>query len=116
MYSYCDACKFMHDSKAAAAHPQYEEATPPPAVPSTYDEDDMWDYENTWEGDYDERDFEDFVDATAYAFTKAKGKSKGKANPREKARAKAAARSGKRGVLANGSLRELLANSTNGRI
>ena len=54
--SYGDAFKFMHDSNAAVAHPKYEEANPSPAVPATYNEDDMWDYDNTWDGDYDERD------------------------------------------------------------
>ena len=67
----------MHDSKAAAAHPKYEEAIHPSAVLATYDEDDLWDYENTWEGDDDERDCEDSVDAAAYAFTKGKGDIQG---------------------------------------
>ena len=76
--SYGDTCKLMHDSEAALAHSKYEEANPPPAVPATYDEDDLWDYDNTWEGDHDERDLEDSVEATAYAFTKGNGTCKGK--------------------------------------
>ena len=64
--SYGDACEFLNDSKAAVAHPKYEEPDP---VLAAYTADEIQDYDNTWDGDYDDRDFEESADAIACAFT-----------------------------------------------
>ena len=86
--SYGDACKFLRDSKAAVVHPKYEEPDPYPAVPATYTEDEIRDYDKIWDGDCDETDCEESVHATAYAFTKGKGKSKGKGKGKSKGKSK----------------------------
>ena len=90
--SYGDACKCLHDTKAVVAQTRYEEPEPPTAE---YTTDDIQEYGNTWDGDYDERDYEDPTDATALAFTKGKGKSKGKGKGRSKGKGKGKGKSKK---------------------
>ena len=60
---------FLHDTKAAVAQTKYEEPEP---VHAAYTADEIQDYDHTWDGDYDERDYVESVDATAFAYTKGK--------------------------------------------